>query len=58
MKNWTIKYEQNAGEYTGYIVVTAHELQQLDSRTVNADAVTITFDEDILEITSKDAGAK
>jgi len=47
MKQWTIEVSQNGWEYTGIVHIAANEVKQIDSYTVVADGVTITFDEEI-----------
>ncbi len=47
---WTIEYEENAGEYTGTLIIAARNLNQLNNYVVIADEVVITFDEKIIKI--------
>lgn len=47
MELWTIEVQQNGGEYTGYVDVEAENVEQVDDRTVIADGVRLTFDEEI-----------
>jgi hypothetical protein len=52
MKRWHIQFDQNAGEYTGNLVVTANKIC-LDKQNLNAftaDGVYIEIDERIISL--------
>jgi hypothetical protein len=50
MKQYSIEYNQNGGEYTGYVTVTCNSLKQIDAYTVEADGVKFKFDEAIVGV--------
>lgn len=44
---WRIEIEQNGGEYTGWVDITAENVERTDKYSLIADGVTMTFDEEI-----------
>jgi len=44
---WTVQIEQNGGEYHGWVDIEAENVEQVDDRTIIADGVRMTFDENI-----------
>lgn len=49
-KIWAIKIEQNGGEYSGQVYITAEKVDQTDRFSIIADGIEIVFDEEIEEI--------
>lgn len=49
-KVWTIEIEQNGGEYSGQVYITAEKVDQTDRFSIIADGIEIVFDEEIIEI--------
>jgi hypothetical protein len=47
---WIVRFEENGGEYTGYVYITANEISQETPYVILADGVSIEFDEVIIEI--------
>ena len=54
MKTHRVEISQNHWEYTGYALITCNTLKQVGEMTVDADGVTITFDEPIRVIHETD----
>lgn len=47
---YTVKINQNGGEYSGFAFITCKVLKEINSTTVMADGIRIEFDEKIVEI--------
>lgn len=46
-KKWRIEIEQNGGEYTGWVDITAETVERTDKYSLIADGVVMSFDEEI-----------
>lgn len=52
MKKWQIKFDENGGEYTGFLIVTANDMHadEDDETAFFADSVHVKIDERITSI--------
>ncbi len=52
MKRWIITFEQNGGEYTGWLEILCNkiELDEQDDCVLYADGMRIQIDEKIIEV--------
>ena len=48
---WYLELEQNGGEYTGCMYITAEKVKQITDKIFLADGVVIELDEMIMSIT-------
>ena len=49
-KTWNINFDENGGEYTGWLEIKAKKLERVGDRQLIADGVEIEIDEMITEI--------
>ena len=48
---WTVSFDENGGEYTGYLFIEGKAIKQTEAKTFWVDGVKITIDERIQSIT-------
>ena len=49
-RSWTVSFDENGGEYTGHLTVTAVSVIWVNSHTFKADDIEIELDERIISI--------
>lgn len=54
MRQWTVTFEENGGEYYGSLVITADRCEKTGECQVTADGVVIDIDERIDSIEQND----
>jgi len=45
MERWLVSFQENGGEYTGYMCIFAKKVMRIDEKTIKADGVKIHMDE-------------
>lgn len=49
-KEWTIYFDQNGGEYTGYVSIKAKSVKQTGPKSFSVDDADVELDENITSI--------
>jgi hypothetical protein len=49
---WYVEFEENGGEYHGYLIIEAEDVRHIEPCVIVADRVKITVDEIITEVTN------
>lgn len=53
-RRWQVKFDENGGEYTGYVIITATRVYRAEypnhERVIYADGMKIEFDEAVIDI--------